>query len=110
MEERKYLEKEELENHENNENYYSSSFKKNIKKNKAIIYVNKNFIGPKLINTMIHIKNLLQLKGIYEEDIEEIILQENDYNLINKIMLETNVTDFPIIYILNQPVGVIFFF
>jgi hypothetical protein len=42
------------------------------------LFVRKGFIGPKLINTLIHVKNLLNLKGIFEGEIQEILL-DNDH-------------------------------
>mmetsp|Transcript_25638 Transcript_25638/g.36010 ORF Transcript_25638/g.36010 Transcript_25638/m.36010 type:complete len:302 (-) Transcript_25638:130-1035(-) len=43
----------------------------------AQLYLLKNTIGPRVINSIIHTKNLLNVKGIREHDIQEILIDED---------------------------------
>ncbi len=76
------------------------------------IYIPRSIIGPKVINAVIHIKNLLQLKGIYEEEIQEIILEEHEtirqQTILDQVSKgQTGVNkEFPLIFIHNIPIGV----
>jgi glutaredoxin len=72
----------------------------------AILYLKKTTIGPKVISTIVHIKNLLQLKGIFEDEIEEILLTEEDPR-IQTIFEKTGKDEFPVIFIQEVCIGTV---
>jgi glutaredoxin len=74
---------------------------------KARLYLKGGAIGPKVINTVVHIKNLLQLKGINEEDVEEIVIDQNDEEKLRQIQEQANATELPIVFVHDVAVGVI---
>jgi len=85
--------------------------KKNSQKSRAQIYLKRENIGPKLINSIVYAKNLLQLKGIFENEIEEIVLEENEDAQANQILEQiggiSSRKDFPVIFINEIPIGTI---
>jgi len=72
----------------------------------ATLYLKKTTIGPKIINTIVHIKNLLQLKGIFEDEIEEVLLSDGEKM---KAMVEKNdgKDEFPIVFIQDVCIGTV---
>ncbi len=71
----------------------------------ATLYLRKTSIGPKIINTIVHIKNLLQLKGIFEDEIEEVLLTDGER--MRAVMEKNNGKDeFPVIFIQDTCIGV----
>lgn len=72
----------------------------------ATLYLKRTSVGPKLINTIVHIKNLLQLKGIDEEEIEEIFLQEDEQRLKDVLEKANGKEEFPIIFVSDVYIGV----
>jgi len=80
-------------------------------KPRAQIYLKRNTISPKIINSIIYTKNLLQLKGISEEEIEEIVLEDDQevqaHQILEQIGGIQKKKDFPVIYILNTPIGTV---
>jgi hypothetical protein len=71
----------------------------------ATLYLKKVAIGPKVINTIVHIKNLLQLKGIFEDEIEEILLQDGDERLAG-VIEKAGKDEFPLIFVQDVCIGV----
>ncbi len=72
----------------------------------ATLYLKRTSVGPKLINTIVHIKNLLQLKGIDEEEIEEIFLQEDEQRYKDVLEKANGKEEFPIIFVSDVYIGV----
>jgi len=76
----------------------------------AQIFFFRDSIGPKLINSIVYVKNLLQLKGIGEEDIEEVVL-ESEFDIQAHLILDrikgVVKKDFPIISVNNCLMGTI---